>query len=343
MSESGYARILIVGGHDSSGGAGIDADHESVRDLPIEPIVVATAFTIQDDRGVQSIGAREPNAWMREARELVEKNTQIAEHRGERADSNERAVKLDREIADANVLAAKRDRELADESDLAAKLDRAITETSDPAVKVDRARADAHVLAANLDSELADVSLHAVKFGLLPGAEHMRAAVALVSNLRREIPKLPVVVDPVITSSSGTRFLDRAALDALRNEVIAVHIVLTPNLAEAAELASMPLAKLVHEPESRIEAARKLLALGAAAVIVKAGHGTEDPARDLIAARGEPIRWVEHARIRGGKIRGSGCRFATRLAAHLALGRTLEAGAREAGEHVARQIRERSA
>jgi hydroxymethylpyrimidine/phosphomethylpyrimidine kinase len=286
MSESGYARILIVGGHDSSGGAGIDADHVSVRDLPIEPIVVATAFTIQDERGVQSIGAREPSEWMRTARELVKSMLNV-ERRGQRAESSEITDKHDRELGDA--------------------------------------------------------SPHAVKFGLLPGAEHVRAAVGLIGELRSVNNELPIVVDPVITSSSGTRFLDRAALDVLRNELIAAHIVLTPNLAEAAELASMPLAKLVHEPESRIEAARKLLALGAAAVIVKAGHGEEDPARDLIAARGEPIRWVEHARIRGGKIRGSGCRFATRLAAHLALGRTLEAGAREAGEHVARQIRERSA
>jgi len=286
MSTSRIARILIVGGHDSSGGAGIDADHASLRDLPIEPLVVATAFTIQDERGVHSIGAREPREWMRNARELV-KSTLNVELRGQRAENTEIIGELDRELGDASV--------------------------------------------------------HAVKFGLLPGAEHVRAAVGLVSELRSASNELPIVVDPVITSSSGTRFLDRAALDALREELIAARIVLTPNLAEAAELASMPVAKLVHEPESRIEAARKLLALGAAAVIVKAGHGTESPARDLIAARGEPIRWVEHARIRGGKIRGSGCRFATRLAAHLALGRTLEASAREAGEHVARLIRERSA
>lgn len=250
-------RLLIVAGHDSSHGAGIDADRASVEDLPIDPLIVATAFTLQDERGVHAVRARAAREWMNEALELA------------------------------------RD------------------------------------------------GVSAIKFGLLPGAEHVAFAADLVDALRRRTSAaLPVVVDPVIASSSGTRFLDERATHAMRAQLIRSGVVLTPNLAEAAELASIPLDELVRDPWRRTAAAEALLALGARAVIIKGGHGAEDPARDLIAAADEAVTWHEHARIRGGKIRGSGCRYATRLAAGLALGRSLVESAHDAGEHVARRIRE---
>jgi hydroxymethylpyrimidine/phosphomethylpyrimidine kinase len=252
-------RLLIIAGHDPSGGAGIDADLSSVSDLAIEPSTVITAFTDQDARSVRAIGAREPSKW----------------------------------LAEALTLAA-------------------------PGVS-------------------------AVKFGMLPGEAHVHAGAHLVRVLRESasVPP-PVVVDPVIASSSGTVFMDDAAVTALLEEWMPLGIVLTPNLAEAARFSGMTLAELVHDPERRLVAAEKLLTRGAHAVIVKGGHGTEDPSRDLIAERGHAAVWHEHARIRAGKIRGSGCRYATRLAAGLALGRSLAASAHDAGEYVARLIRAQS-
>ena len=67
MPRNSGSRILIVAGHDSSGGAGIDADREAVADLPVEALCVVTAFTDQDDRTVRSLGARRPEEWLREA------------------------------------------------------------------------------------------------------------------------------------------------------------------------------------------------------------------------------------------------------------------------------------
>ena len=182
-------------------------------------------------------------------------------------------------------------------------------------------------------------TLGAVKFGLLPGVEHVRAAVELVRST-----DLPVVVDPVISASSGRRFLFAEAVDVLAQELLAEPVV-TPNLPEAAELTGVPLAELLGGEEARIDVARRLLERGARAVVLKGGHGAEDPVLDLVVERDrDPVR-LRRPRVRkeGGAraaagIRGSGCRFASRLAAGLARGERLELAAHDAGAWVAERI-----
>jgi hydroxymethylpyrimidine/phosphomethylpyrimidine kinase len=100
----------------------------------------------------------------------------------------------------------------------------------------------------------------------------------------------------------------------------------------------VPVRELESSCAARLEAARMLLALGAAGVVIKGGHGSENPVRDLVAKADGSYRWLEHPRSKGPGIRGSGCRFASRLAAALALGRTLEEAAEEAGGFVAGEI-----
>jgi hydroxymethylpyrimidine/phosphomethylpyrimidine kinase len=166
----------------------------------------------------------------------------------------------------------------------------------------------------------------------------VRAARDLAREIRiaskREIP---AVVDPVIAASSGGRFLDWAGVEALRRDLAPCGVVLTPNLMEAAELSSVSLSRLVAAPDTRITAARSLIAMGAVGVVIKGGHGEEDPVLDLVMGAVGEVRWVEHARI-PATIRGSGCQFATRLAAGLGRGWSLEEAAEEAGRHVAGEI-----
>lgn len=120
--------------------------------------------------------------------------------------------------------------------------------------------------------------VRAVKFGLLPGAEHVRAACDLVRALReRHGAELPVVVDPVLAASSGGRFLDADGVRALKRELLPLRVVLTPNLDELAELTGRDGRELVRALEPRLAAARDLLALGAAAVIAKGGMGRRTP------------------------------------------------------------------
>ncbi len=179
----------------------------------------------------------------------------------------------------------------------------------------------------------------ALKFGLLPGAAHVLRAAQFVADVRRALGgELPIVLDPVIAASSGARFLDADGVEAMRGELIGRGLVVTPNLAEAAELTGIAAQDLERDLDARIEAARLLLGLGARAVLLKGGHGVEDPVRDLVLALDADPIWLTHPRTAGGALRGSGCRFAAHLAGSLALGRPLSTAARDAGEFVAARI-----
>ena len=160
----------------------------------------------------------------------------------------------------------------------------------------------------------------ALKFGLLPGPVHLRAAAELIGAAG-----VPVVVDPVIASSSGHRFLDEEGLAELRGSVCAAGPILTPNLLEAQELTGSP------DPEV---AAARLLKLGARAVVIKGGHGEGQIVRELVAVPGGAVRYLSHPRI-PGSLRGTGCRFATALAVKLAGGAPLEAACMGASALVA--------
>ncbi len=222
-----------------------------------------------------------------------------------------------------------------------------------------------------LDEALAHVGrgVDAIKFGLLPGVEHVRAAVRLAraahaahaaqatqatqatqaalappqvarpgSVHKLDSAAFPIVLDPVISASSGSRFLDADAVEALRGELVGEDVIVTPNIAELAELARVPTAQLASSISERTQAARMLLGLGARAVVAKGGHGLEDPVRDLVVERDRDVVRIEHARVAGGKIRGSGCRFASRLAARMGESWSLEKAAKDASEHVSAAI-----
>ncbi len=73
---------------------------------------------------------------------------------------------------------------------------------------------------------------------------------------------------------------------------------------------------------------------GARAVLLKGGHGLEDPVADLLLETGQVPRWLEHARVPGASIHGSGCRHASALAAALARGEGLAEAGRMAGEYL---------
>ena len=180
----------------------------------------------------------------------------------------------------------------------------------------------------------------ALKSGLLPGAAHVRAFAALVGVARVRDPELPAVVDPLLAASGGEVFLDDEGRRALLDELLPLGVVLTPNLGEAARLSETDPLAIACDPEARREVARILLERGARAVLLKGGHGTEDPVQDLCWERGENPRWHEHARIPGRGMHGSGCRYATAVAALLARGYPVHLAFREAGEWLARRIAE---
>lgn len=189
---------------------------------------------------------------------------------------------------------------------------------------------------ADLPAALADPRSGAFKFGLLPNAEAVRAAAGWVRRCTDR--GLPAVVDPVLAPTRGAAFLDEDGVAALLEELLPAGPILTPNLPELGRLAGVEPAALESRVEGRADAAQALCERGASAVVVKGGHGQEDPLRELLVRPGaEPLAW-ERPRLPGPGIRGSGCRFASFLAARLALGDALELAIPAAGAYLSQRI-----
>jgi hydroxymethylpyrimidine/phosphomethylpyrimidine kinase len=178
------------------------------------------------------------------------------------------------------------------------------------------------IVAAQIDAVLEDIAVHAVKVGMLFTAEVARAVAA---RLRER--SLPIVLDPVMVAKSGDSLLREDAAAALTEEMLPLATLLTPNLPEAARI--LGAAQAADEAEM-VSQARRLLRLGAGAVLMKGGHGAGSTVTDiLVVGEAEPVR-LEAPRRSTRNTHGTGCSLSSAVAAELARGRPLEESVRAA-------------
>lgn len=173
---------------------------------------------------------------------------------------------------------------------------------------------------AQIEAVLDDLAVVAVKTGMLADA----AVIALVADLA-EMGRLPnLVVDPVLVSSTGARLLARDAEHLYVDRLLRHARVITPNLAEAAALLGGEITTL----DDQRSAARALGAHGPEVVVVKGGHrlpgddGDDGDAVDIVWD-GERCTELRATRIETANVHGTGCSFASAIAAGLARGLTV--------------------
>jgi hydroxymethylpyrimidine/phosphomethylpyrimidine kinase len=167
----------------------------------------------------------------------------------------------------------------------------------------------AQFITAQMDAVFSDFRVAAVKIGMLGSAA---ASAAIGAALRQYRPR-NVVLDPVLAASAGEKLLSADALDALRTLIAQADLV-TPNLSEAAILTGA--AEAVSEAEMFAQA-RKLLALGAGAVLIKGGHGSGPESVDLLVDEASRTRFAL-PRVDTRNTHGTGCTLAAAIAAGLA-------------------------
>ncbi|WP_143742023.1 bifunctional hydroxymethylpyrimidine kinase/phosphomethylpyrimidine kinase [Thiorhodovibrio frisius] len=171
-----------------------------------------------------------------------------------------------------------------------------------------------------------DCHVAAIKIGLI-GHSHL---VQTIAAMLKAHPELPVVFDPVLASGTGERIADAALLNQLRRHLLQRCTLITPNLPEA---------RLLADASERDQAARRLLELGAKAVLVT---GTHDSSHQVIntfyPADGAHSQW-EWPRLEGS-FHGSGCTLASAIAARLALGQEIKAAVAEAQHYVMETLRQ---
>jgi hydroxymethylpyrimidine/phosphomethylpyrimidine kinase len=179
----------------------------------------------------------------------------------------------------------------------------------------------------------------AVKTGALGSAENVRVVAELIRSHNLPAP----VVDPVMVSTSGARLLDIAAEQVLREELIPLARVVTPNLPEAELLAGIA----IDSPAAMRTAARAIRKLGCRAVVIKGGHafhgGKDSDQSRAVDLLFDGRRFIELASSRqaGNGAHGTGCAFSAAIAANLAKGANLESAAQRAKLFVTRALRQR--
>lgn len=167
-----------------------------------------------------------------------------------------------------------------------------------------------------IESVVGDIGVDAAKTGMLATAEMVAAVAGAVRDL--VVPNL--VVDPVFVSKHGDNLLGDDAISAVREELLPLAVLVTPNLAEAAALAGFA----VHDREAMVAAARELLATGARAVLVKGGHLEGSATPDcLVTDEGASVVWFEGERIPGRHTHGTGCVLSAAITAEMARGRSV--------------------
>lgn len=172
-----------------------------------------------------------------------------------------------------------------------------------------------------------DIGVDAVKIGMLGTAETVDAVIeALVL-----VPGAPVVLDPVMVAESGATLLDEEARRAVRDRLVPLAAVVTPNILEARVLTGL------GADVEQSDLARAVHALGPSAAVVTGGHG--EAAADAWFD-GTRLEIIAGERFPDGAAHGSGCTHSSALAAHLALGHEPLAAAREAKRIASEAVRD---
>ncbi len=177
---------------------------------------------------------------------------------------------------------------------------------------------------------LDDIGADAIKIGMLGSAEITVA----VADVLGTIASIPLVLDPVMVSTSGSMLLDEPGAIALKDRLIPKAFLLTPNLQEAEALTGLP----IDTPAAMERAADRLLAFGARNVLLKGGHLGGDRLVDLLVGA-EGRAEFRHARIDTRHTHGTGCTLASAVAAGLARGLGLRDAVSDGHDYVQRAIR----
>jgi hydroxymethylpyrimidine/phosphomethylpyrimidine kinase len=175
---------------------------------------------------------------------------------------------------------------------------------------------------AQIDAVFDDLDVAAVKIGMVA---ELSIIEAIAVALARWKPK-HIVLDPVMVATSGDRLQSTEAVSALRARLIPKASLITPNLPEAAAL----LDESVAADEAAIASqGKRLLAMGAQAVLIKGGHGQGTESIDYLFTPGDVLA-LRASRIATTNTHGTGCSLSSAIAASLARGETLEQAVRHA-------------
>lgn len=179
-------------------------------------------------------------------------------------------------------------------------------------------------LAQQLDSVFTDIRPDAVKIGMVSST----GLIEIIAQKLQEYAAENIVVDPVMVATSGSRLISDDAIGALKERLLPLATVLTPNIPEAEVLSGMA----IRTPDDMVSAARAISEQYHCAVLCKGGHQLND-ANDLLWRDGT-AKWFNGKRIDNPNTHGTGCTLSSAIASNLAKGYDLDASVQKAKNYI---------
>ena len=179
-------------------------------------------------------------------------------------------------------------------------------------------------LKEQIDCIFTDIRPDAVKIGMVSSAELITAIAEKLTEYHAE----NIVVDPVMVATSGAKLISDDAIDTLKERLLPMADVLTPNIPEAEVLSGME----VRTEEDMIKAAEKISENYHCAVLLKGGHQLND-ANDLLYRNGS-YRWFYGKRIDNPNTHGTGCTLSSAIASNLAKGFDMDTSVERAKAYI---------
>ncbi len=179
-------------------------------------------------------------------------------------------------------------------------------------------------LGEQLDRVFEDIMPDAVKTGMVASSELIK----VIAFKLKQYNAKNLVVDPVMVATSGSKLISDDAIGTLKNELLPLATVITPNIPEAEVLSGMT----IKSQEDMITAAKKINEALGCAVLCKGGHQIND-ANDLLYREGEAV-WFNGKRIDNPNTHGTGCTLSSAIASNLAKGESLDEAVRHAKNYI---------
>ena len=187
------------------------------------------------------------------------------------------------------------------------------------------------IIAGQIEAVLSDIGTDAVKIGML----HSSEVITTITGCLKKYQVTNIVLDPVMVSTSGHRLIEENAILTLKQELIPMARVITPNIPEAEILAGEKISSQRDLPGL----ARRLSQNGKVSVLLKAGHLTEDTLTDIFYnAEQDSILELRSQRLYTPNTHGTGCTLSSAFASYLAQGFELDDAAKAAKDYINQAI-----
>ncbi|MCX2430108.1 bifunctional hydroxymethylpyrimidine kinase/phosphomethylpyrimidine kinase [Pedobacter sp. GR22-10] len=173
----------------------------------------------------------------------------------------------------------------------------------------------AEIVQGQVIAVLEDIQPSAIKIGIIPEAAQVHA----ISEILSIYPKIPVILDPVMVSTSGFQLIENDAIKVLQRELFPLSHLVTPNIDEAEILAAIK----IHTIDDMIQAARSILQTGCKAVLIKGGHMKGPDLYDVYLDQNGTEKTFRSTTIQTPNTHGTGCTLSAAIAAFIALGHDL--------------------